>query len=328
MFVRCALIVAVLAAVLTTACSYGSAAGSAPAFVTDYGLGPDKWATAWLLTRKAAPGATLVVVPAGQALPAGTPFDVPGSALRRQGERTAFEMSIARFGIDEPAVGELARVVNDIEVNFWSAEKTEAAPIVEHAFRVLQKRHGRDDVPPECYLAFFDQVHAALEAQRLEGRAVAADTLLVDCVQLALAAQAEKRLIPEVPIDTLLAEVRRGKRIVFVDAREPEEFAEARIPGARNILLRDIRPDVIAQLAGADYVVSYCVKDFRGFEMARALQDAGVRNSVILKPYGIRGWVAAGLPTTGTKAMLEAEATARLAQCIDGSADCQGSALL
>ena len=65
--------------------------------------------------------------------------------------------------------------------------------------------------------------------------------------------------------------------------------------------------DPFAAVKGADYVVAYCIKDFRGFEMARSLRDAGVSNAVILNPYGIKGWIADGLPTVGAQAMTDAQ---------------------
>ena len=48
------------------------------------------------------------------------------------------------------------------------------------------------------------------------------------------------------------------------------------------------------------------------------LRLAGVENSVILKPYGIKGWVAAGLPTAGDRTLDEATALARLERCLRG----------
>ena len=49
-----------------------------------------------------------------------------------------------------------------------------------------------------------------------------------------------------------------------------------------NIQIRDVTPALREQLQGADYVVSYCVKDFRGYEMAKALAQVGVENAVII----------------------------------------------
>jgi hypothetical protein len=86
--------------------------------------------------------------------------------------------------------------------------------------------------------------------------------------------------------------------------------------------MRDASPDLKARLKGADWVVSYCVKDFRGFEMAKYLAEQGVPHSVILRPYGIKGWIAEGLPVTGAKALSGDRARkallTRLAQAANG----------
>ncbi len=293
-------------------------------FVTDHGLGPDKWATAWLLTRQVAPGAALKVVDFGEPLPEGTAFDVPHSPLRRQGNQATFEVTRDVHAISDPDVERLAQIVHDIEVSFWAPEKIPESPLVEQAFRALQRRPGTGQVPSECYLTFFDSVYSALRVQRTTGNAMSMGDLAVDC-PAAMLASPGNALVPEMPISELLAEMKRGKSVIFVDVREPGEFVENHIPGAYNITLRDLGPKAVSRVQHADYVVSYCVKDFRGFEMAKALREAGVANAVILNPYGIKGWIAAGLPTTGTKALGEAEARARFADCVDSNGRCAPS---
>lgn len=305
---------------LLTSCS-PSPAATQHVFVTDYGLGPDKWATAWLLTHQSIPGSRLKVTQAGQPLPDGTAFDLPSSPIRRQGDRAAFQVARDAYALTDPDVARLAQIVHDIEVDFWGSERDPASPIVEQAFRSLQQRYGREAVTPECYVAFFGSVHAAIGAQRKTGKPLAPGDLLADC-RTALAPSASAALVPEVPVSDLLAEMGRGKAVIFVDVRESDEFAEGHIPGARNISLRHVNPEVVSQLQHADYVVSYCVKDFRGFEMAKALRDAGVHNSVILNPYGIKGWVSQGLPTAGTRAMSEPAARAILAACTASPDQC------
>jgi rhodanese-related sulfurtransferase len=99
-----------------------------------------------------------------------------------------------------------------------------------------------------------------------------------------------------------------GRRVVFVDVREPQEFAETHIPGARSIVVRDLRGIDPADLAGADLVVPYCLKDFRGFEGAKTLHRLGVANVGLLQGYGIKSWEKAGLPEAGAMpGMLDAE---------------------
>ncbi|MFS1525935.1 chromate resistance protein ChrB domain-containing protein [Microbulbifer sp. 2304DJ12-6] len=293
-------------------------------FVTEYGLGPDKWATAWLLTRHVDTNGSLVVVEQGASLPAGIAFDTPVSELRRIEHRTAFEVTRDTYGIGNPVVQDLVGIVHDIEVNFWGADKTREAQVVESAFRDLQKRYGRDRVPAECYLTFFDRVSSALAQSQAAGAPIQQGGLTVTCdrdAQSTLVSAAAA--VREMPIAELLGEMQRGKNVVFVDVREAAEFAEAHIPHALNIPLRELDDQAIAQLQAADYVVSYCVKDFRGFEMAKALAQAGIQRSVILKPYGIKGWVAQGLPTVGSRALSQEQALRQFDRCIS-QGQCSG----
>lgn len=292
--------------------------------VTDYGLGPDKWATAWLMARHAEPGAELVVVPQGHTLPEGVAFDVPSSPLRRERDHAAFQSVIDRYQLTDPALARMARIVRDIEVNYWGAPDTAESPAIEHAFRELQQRHGRYSVAPACYLAFFDRIYEQLRSSPELAPALDAKALRVDCHALA-SQEAQGPLVPELSIATLLAEMKAGRTVRFVDVREPEEFVESHIPGALNIQLRSLDEDALAKLRGADYVVSYCIKDFRGFEMARSLRDAGIPNAVILNPYGIKGWIAEGLPTTGAKALASGEARTRLAACVMSPGTCKAT---
>lgn len=313
--------------VLTLAVLSGCQAPTQPkqTVATEYGLGPDKWASAWLMARHAVPGAALTVVPQGKPLPAGIAFDISTSPLRRERDHAAFQSIIEHYRLTDPDLARMATIVRDIEVNYWGDPDAAESPEVEHAFRELQQRHGRYAVSPECYLRFFDKVYGAIQAQRRQGVPIAADALKVDCHQLA-SEDAQGALVPEVAIATVLSEITAGKSVVFVDVREPEEFVEAHIPGAMNVQLRALDDAVLDKVRGADYVVAYCIKDFRGFEMARSLRDAGIGNAVILKPYGIKGWIEEGLPTTGRTAMPEAQARERLAVCAHLPPGCRDDA--
>jgi rhodanese-related sulfurtransferase len=261
----------------------------------------------------------------GKPLSAGIAFDVPTSPLRRERDHAAFQSVVDHYTLRDPDIARVAQIVHDIEVNYWGATVAPESPAVEHAFRTLQQRHGRYAVAPECYLEFFDRVFDAVRAQRASGQDIDTEALNIDCHALA-SREAQGALVPELPIDTLLAEIKAGKSVVFVDVREPDEFAEAHIPGAMNIQLRTLDADDIANVKDAAYVVSYCIKDFRGFEMARSLRDAGVGNAVILNPYGIKGWIAEGLPTVGDKAMTAVAAKTRMAQCVASPQACKATA--
>lgn len=128
-------------------------------------------------------------------------------------------------------------------------------------------------------------------------------------------------LLPVADVNQVLDLIAAGKRVVFIDAREPEEFQERRIPSAINLTLREVR-DLDARLLGQpDLVIAYCLKDFRGFEVARALSEAGVPNVATLKQAGINGWLSAGLPVASGDSS-EPAAIEALEQCARDRPSC------
>ena len=129
----------------------------------------------------------------------------------------------------------------------------------------------------------------------------------------------ENWVVRTVTVEEIQQGINNGRSILFVDAREPLEYAEDRVPQATNLRLRDINIAMVGPLRNVDLVVAYCVKDFRGFEVARALQEAGVKNVRIMKPFGLKGWKAAGLPTAGQLSGLsDEEAHKKLLTCAAG----------
>lgn len=310
---------------LLAACSESGPRQPQIQYVTRYGLGPDKWATAWLLTRRVDPTGKLTVVESKAALPDGVVFDEPSSPFRRMGNRAAFEVTKAHYGLSDPTLNTLAELVHEIEINFWNSGAAPSAAAVETAFRNLQYEQGRADVSPECYLAFFDRVYEVLADRQSEEEPIRPERLQLGCGELIKNAQRAESLVPEVPLVDVLSAMAAGRKVIFVDVREADEFAEAHIPSALNIPIRDASAMLKQRLSGADYVVSYCVKDFRGFEMAKALAELGVKKSVIMRPYGIKGWISGGLPVVGTKALSESEAQAALSGCLAKVEDCSSA---
>lgn len=105
-------------------------------------------------------------------------------------------------------------------------------------------------------------------------------------------------LIGSISIEDTLKRMARGDRIVFVDVREQREYREGHIPGAVNLQLRNVRgaKDMLAELKQSDLVIPYCLKDFRGFEVARALSEAGLDNVALITEHGLNAWKSRNLP--------------------------------
>jgi rhodanese-related sulfurtransferase len=93
--------------------------------------------------------------------------------------------------------------------------------------------------------------------------------------------------------------VAQGKKVIFVDVREAQEHEEFRIPGSTHITLPDLHSADPEQFAGADAVIAYCLKDFRGWEGCKILAERGVKNVMILDGYGTGAWKKQGLPLAG-----------------------------
>lgn len=102
--------------------------------------------------------------------------------------------------------------------------------------------------------------------------------------------------------ETNVADVKRridgGEKLLLVDVREDNEWAQGHLPGAvhlgRGIIERDIEarvPQTNAKL------ILYCGGGFRSALVADNLQKMGYTN-VESMDGGWRGWLEAGLPTT------------------------------
>lgn len=109
----------------------------------------------------------------------------------------------------------------------------------------------------------------------------------------------EKRDISEglnidvVTVADLKKTISDGNQVVFIDAREWKEFNEGHIPDAIHLPLREaknIDSDKVSKFQQADWVVPYCLKDFRGYEVARTLKGKGVLNVRLIKGFGLSAW--------------------------------------
>jgi len=98
------------------------------------------------------------------------------------------------------------------------------------------------------------------------------------------------------PTEKIVSMLLSGKKVLFIDTREPEEYQEGQIPNAVNIALRDVNKVNVDDLKQYDLIVPYCLKDFRGFEVSRALMEKGLNNLVMMEPAGLNGWKSLGLP--------------------------------
>jgi rhodanese-related sulfurtransferase len=295
-------------------------------YITWDGLEPDKWASVWLVKRHIAPNAAVLIRPLGSPVDEGIPFGVPEANFRRTHGVSIYQSLLRGYQLQDPALRQLSDIIQDIEITPWSIHKNEHSAVIEHAFRALQEHFEQREVPIACYGHFFDLVYE--ELQRKESRPDwAALSNLTDggaCKPSArlIATRDKTPFVRQIDTTKVLDMIGAGKNVIFVDAREPAEFNRYHIPGAHNLQIRHVNPDTKVRFEGADLVIGYCIKDFRGFELARALADVGVENTAIMKPYGIAGWRGLGLPTTDVSGLSEPDALEQLRRCAQGISQC------
>lgn len=128
-----------------------------------------------------------------------------------------------------------------------------------------------------------------------------ADTGLQSPMELVQQARSE---IKEISIEELAA---RPAPSILIDVREPYEYEEGRIPGARNIprgrlefdLMKHPELELIGKVdppsLAATEIVLYCRSGGRGALAAQSLQSMGFTNVKSIAG-GYQAWVEAGEP--------------------------------
>jgi hypothetical protein len=86
-------------------------------WATRAGVHVDRAACAWLLLRFVDPDAVFVFVDDPDDVPAdATPFDMRGVELSHHDGGCSFETMLTRFGIDDPVLWDVARIVHEADL--------------------------------------------------------------------------------------------------------------------------------------------------------------------------------------------------------------------
>jgi hypothetical protein len=121
----------------------------------------DRTACAWLIRRFVDPGAAFAFAPDpdGATALGGTPFDMRGVELGHHEGRCSFETILLRYELTDPALGEIAAMVHDADLDdekFASPEGPGLDAIVRGLGFVIEDDHA--------LLAFTDRVYDGLYA--------------------------------------------------------------------------------------------------------------------------------------------------------------------
>jgi len=283
-------------------------------FTTWQGIEPDKWATLWLIKRHISLDAYFILVPPNSNLPEdAVSFGTPDSDIRRAKQTSMFHQLKTVSELENKSLKYIDQIIFDVEVNIWDSPKHPHSIWFETLYRKLQARYGRDQVPVDCYLAFFDGV----EQLSLQDKITSKDYLdQLSLMSLCPGLKENKNVfIEQINHLEVLREISLGKKVVFIDTREDEEFQEVHLPGAKLLRLRDVNAEAVNEYSSADLIVPYCVKDFRGFEVAKSIKQFGTMRVATLSPNGLKGWLKADLPAMKENGMTDEQASIALLRC-------------
>lgn len=99
--------------------------------------------------------------------------------------------------------------------------------------------------------------------------------------------------IPEVSVDELAGLLAADPSLRLIDVREPDEYAEARVPGAVLVPLGTV-PDQVDAFRGEGPVYVICARGGRSMRAAEFVAEHGVE--AINVAGGTLGWIDAGHP--------------------------------
>ena len=142
-------------------------------WVTRRGVHVDRIASAWLIRRfiDAAARFRFADSHSPAASPGEVRFDTVGGEFTHEGDRCTFETLVARIGLADPAVSQIAEIVHDIDLKDAKFGRAEAAGI-EQLIDGLVLAHADDLDRLDRGFALFDDL---CESFRRRLPAVAAD---------------------------------------------------------------------------------------------------------------------------------------------------------
>jgi len=118
-------------------------------WVTRQNASVDRIACPWLIRRFVDPGAEFLYVPAAEVKAVAErdgaiPYDVAGVELGHVDGRCSFESIILKYGLTDPALARLAKIVHgaDVSDGLGVAPESSGLKAIAHGFAMV---HGADD---------------------------------------------------------------------------------------------------------------------------------------------------------------------------------------
>ena len=134
----------------------------------------DRIACPWLIKRFVDPEAEFLYAPPDQVAAvaqreAAIPYDVPGAELGHHGDRCSFDAIIDKYGLDDPALAELALIVRGADTDARDlAPESRGLVAIAEGFRLV---YGDDHEQLAAELPVYDALYAVCKKRMAQSRA-------------------------------------------------------------------------------------------------------------------------------------------------------------
>lgn len=124
-------------------------------------VGVDRMASAWLILRHIDAAAKFVFVQErAKPMPGHLRFDMAKSDFTHEGDRCTFEVLIDRFGLDDPGLVAIARIVHDLDLKDRKFQEEETSGVAR-MISGITALHKEDEARIRVACQLFDAMRAA-----------------------------------------------------------------------------------------------------------------------------------------------------------------------
>lgn len=135
-------------------------------WVTWEGVGVDRMACAWLIRTRIDQDAEFLFIPEGSLdLPPDVEaFDIPGTRLSHHGGHCSFHTVLTSYGIDDPVLARIARIVDEADT-VTDVELEPVAPGLDLLCRGLRRISPDDALALERAALLYEALYVQLQQE-------------------------------------------------------------------------------------------------------------------------------------------------------------------
>ncbi len=126
----------------------------------------DKCASIWLIKRFIHKDAVIRIVPKGQFLKEGVPFDIPGAPHRRYYNMSTFESILKASDLRDPKLAYIAKIIHDIEINIWEKKLMKETWKVQHDLNAMIENSDNHAEIIQNSVQYFNALYKAVEFEK------------------------------------------------------------------------------------------------------------------------------------------------------------------